>query len=58
MVLGLSAPLSPTLFDHGVDAITGFVPSGCARLADALGTLNPASMFENGYRVERTLERL
>ncbi|HMR47713.1 MAG TPA: DUF364 domain-containing protein [Arachnia sp.] len=53
VVLGPSTPLSTTLFEHGADVVTGFVPSAPAELFDALGGPTPKAMYDHGYRVER-----
>lgn len=52
VVLGPSTPLSPTLFDHGVDALSGFVATGADALAESLGGLTLTGMFDSGHRVE------
>lgn len=53
VLVGPSTPLSPILFDHGVDAIAGFVSSAPAELFDSLGGLTLSGMFDYGHRVER-----
>lgn len=53
VVLGPSTPLSPLLFDHGADVVTGFVPSAPTALFDVLGGAPGPSMYEHGYRVEQ-----
>lgn len=53
IVLGPSTPLSPRLFDHGVEVITGFVASLPDELSVSLGGLTHAGMYDYGYRVEQ-----
>lgn len=53
VILGPSTPLSPLLFDHGVDVMTGFVSPSPARLADTLGSIASTGMYDHGYRVEQ-----
>ena len=53
IVLGPSTPLSPVLFDHGVDVITGFVSPWPQQLADSVSGVTKAWMYDYGYRVER-----
>lgn len=53
VVVGPSTPLSPRLFDHGVDALSGFVASDPAELMDSLGGLTLAGMFQHGHRVQK-----
>lgn len=53
IVVGPSTPLSPLLFDHGVDVCTGFVPSAPDELFDVLEGGTPASMYDHAYRVEQ-----
>lgn len=53
VVLGPSTPLSPVLFEHGVDVVTGFVASAPAELSDSLGGLTISGMYDHGYRVEQ-----
>ncbi|WP_182347828.1 Rossmann-like domain-containing protein [Tomitella gaofuii] len=55
IVVGPSTPLSPVLFDHGVDAITGFVATSPAELAESLGGLALSGMLDHGHIVERNL---
>ncbi len=57
VVLGPSTPLSPTLFEHGVDVVTGFVPWDPAELFTTLAGAAPASMYDHGYRVEQQRRR-
>lgn len=52
IVLGPSTPLSPILFDHGADIVTGFVSSAPSRLDEALAKSTLTGMHEAGYRVE------
>lgn len=53
IVLGPSTPLATSLFGHGADVVTGFVPSHPTELFGALGGLVPAAMYDHGYRVEQ-----
>lgn len=53
VILGPSTPLSPALFEHGADIVTGFVSPEPATLFDSLGGLTLAGMFTHGYRVEQ-----
>lgn len=53
IVLGPSTPLSTRLFDHGVDVITGFVPTDAEGLFDVFGGASHAGMYDFGYRVEQ-----
>ncbi len=53
MVLGPSTPLSTTLFEHGADVLTGFVPSDPAELFTTLAGSTPSSIYDHGYRVEQ-----
>lgn len=57
IVLGPSTPLSPGLFEHGVDVITGFVSPWPQQLADSLGGVTAAGMYDYGYRVEQDHQR-
>lgn len=57
VIVGPSTPLSPALFDHGVDVLSGFVSSSPTTLADSLGGLSLSGMFESGHRVERARDR-
>lgn len=53
VVLGPSTPLSTTLFAHGADVVTGFVPSSPAGLFETLADASPSGMYDFGYRVEQ-----
>lgn len=53
VVLGPSTPLSQTLFDHGVDVVTGLVATAPAELFDTLSGLTLSGMFDAAYRVEQ-----
>lgn len=53
IAVGPSTPLSATLFDYGVDVITGFVSDSPQQLDDALANVAMTGMHDAGYRVER-----
>ena len=53
IVLGPSTPLSPALFEHGADVVTGFVASDPAELFETLGGHTQAGMYDYGYRMEQ-----
>lgn len=52
IAVGPSTPLSPALFDYGVDVITGFVSPTPALLDQALANIAMSGMHDAGYRVE------
>lgn len=56
IVVGPSAVLSPTLFERGVDEMTGFVAKDPEKVLDSLGGLTLEGMFQYGYRVSRTFK--
>jgi len=53
IVLGPSTPLSPALFEHGADVVTGFVASDPTGLFETLSGHTQAGMYDYGYRVEQ-----
>lgn len=57
VVLGPSTPCSTTLFDHGADVVTGFVPTAPAALFDVLAEGTPPDMYAHAHRVELRRDR-
>lgn len=53
VVIGPSTPLAPSLFDHGVDFLSGFVATEPYELHESLGGLSLSGMFHHGHRAER-----
>lgn len=51
IVLGPSTPLSPVLFEHGADVVTGLVGDRAEELFESLGGLHLNGMFALGHRV-------
>lgn len=54
VVLGPSTPMSPVLFEHGVDLVTGFAATSPDQLFATLsGPMGP-QMYESGRRLQRS----
>ncbi|MDN6667906.1 MAG: DUF364 domain-containing protein [Brevibacterium sp.] len=53
VLVGPSTPLSPTLFKHGADVLTGFVAKDPEQLFDAVGNVTLSGMYDHGQRVQQ-----